>query len=196
MKLFETNSEKQIAKGLRRGENLAMREFYTLYAGFLTGICSRYIGNDDDVKDVLQDTLLNIISNIDKFEYYGKGSLKAWAARIAVNQSLSFIRNKKKLDLTGLERDFAENTGGDSYCEDDCPEINDIPPDVIHEMIRKLPDGYRTVFNLYVIDGKSHKEIASLLNIREASSASQLHRAKRFLAQRIEQYKNNKKKRL
>lgn len=193
MKLFETNSEKRIAKGLRQGENLAMREFCSLYAGFLTTICSRYIADDDDVKDVLQDTLLSIISNIDKFEYYGKGSLKAWAARIAVNESITFMRNKKRLDLTPLQRDIAEIT--EEY-EDDCPDINDIPPDVIQEMIRSLPDGYRTVFNLYVVDGKSHKEIAQLLNIKETTSASQLHRAKHLLIRKIEQYRNNKKKRL
>lgn len=75
---------------------------------------------------------------------------------------------------------------------DEEPETEDIPASDIYRMIRALPNGYRTIFNLYVIDGKSHKEIAKLLSIKESSSASQLHRAKALLANKIKQYRNNK----
>ena len=72
---------------------------------------------------------------------------------------------------------------------DSSPDVADIPPEAVHNMIRELPDGYRTVFNLYAIEGKSHREIASALGIKEASSASQFLRARRMLARKIEEYK-------
>ena len=71
------------------------------------------------------------------------------------------------------------------------PEIRTMPMEIIHRMIRELPTGYRTVFNLYVFEGKSHKEISGILNIKEASSASQFHRAKALLAARIKEYQTN-----
>ena len=101
-------------------------------------------------------------------------------AKITLNETLKHIQNNRKLKF--LELDVKEM---------DRPEVEteNIPSDEIHRMIRELPDGYRTIFNLYVIDGKSHKEIATLLHIKESSSASQLHRAKAILAEKIKQYK-------
>ena len=186
MFVFGGNKEQKLVKRLRQGDSRAMREFYDQFAGYLAGVCSRYIGNDDDAKDVLQDCLLRIIAGIDKFEYRGDGSLQSWITRIAVNQSLSFITQRKRMEMTALDRDVQDTA------EEDEPDLHDIPPDVIHEMVRNLPDGYRTVFNLYVVENKSHKEIASILNIKEASSASQLHRAKNMLAKEINRYRNKK----
>lgn len=182
------NREKGIAQGIRRGDNAAMRDFYDLYSGRLTAVCSRYVGNPDDVKDVMQDVMLAVISHIDSFTYRGEGSLPAWAMRIAVTRSLSFLRKQSRLCAVSLDNEAglqAEDSG-------DEPETASIPPQELHSMVSQLPDGYRTVFNLYVIEGRSHREIAGLLGIKESSSASQLHRAKAILARRIREYMNGK----
>lgn len=176
-------NEKDIASGIRRGDGQAMRDFYTLYAAYLAGVCSRYIANNDDQRDVFQDSLLAVIQHIDSFSYRGAGSLKAWATRITVNKALLFLRNEKRMRFVDIG-----NSVGD-IADEDIPATNDIPPDKIHDMIRQLPDGYRTVFNLYVIEGRSHKQIAETLGITETTSASQLHRAKALLAKKITEYR-------
>jgi len=177
-----TSDEQRLVKRLRNGDNAAMREFYALHAGHLTSVCSRYIVAEEDVKDVLQDAIVQIITHIQDFHYRGAGSLRAWATRIVVNQSLNFLRQAKRMEMTSLDGDIAEEI------ETDDPPIHDIPPDMIHQMVSQLPTGYRTVFNLYVFENKSHREIAQLLDIQEKSSASQLCRAKNLLARMIQQY--------
>ena len=176
------NIEESIAKRLRNGDNGAMREFYSLYAGYLTGVCSRYVTDDDDMKDVFQESLIHIITHIADFSYRGDGSLRAWATKIVVNESLRFLRNTKRNELMLLDREVPD------VPEEDDPPISDVPPDVIHSMVSQLPTGYRMVFNLYVFENKSHREIAALLGIKEKSSASQLCRAKNLLAKMIRQY--------
>ena len=101
--------------------------------------------------------------------------------KIVVNETLKFIKRNKRIEFTGLDQEKIN-------IADDEPETMGIPAPVIHQMIRELPDGYRTIFNLYVIEQKSHKEIAELLNIKESTSASQLHRAKALLATKIKEY--------
>ena len=175
--------EQRLVKRLRNGENGAMREFYSLYADQLTAVCSRYIPDADDVKDVFQESLIRIFTHIEDFNYRGTGSLLAWASRIVVNESLRFLRDTRHHELL-LYSDVAEEP------EEDDPPISDIPPDEIQRMVSLLPIGYRTIFNLYVFENKSHQEIASLLGIKERSSASQLSRAKNLLAKMIREYNN------
>lgn len=175
------DSEKQTAKRLRDGDAQAMREFYALYAGRLTAVCSRYVADREDVKDVMQDSMLAIVRSIDGFEWRGSGSLLAWATRIVVSQAVAFLRKNARLDTLPLDRDV------ESLPTDE-PQADDLPPDVLHAMVRQLPDGYRAVFNLYAVEGRSHKEIAELLGIKADTSASQYHRAKALLAQKIREY--------
>jgi len=176
--------EQRLVERLRNGENGAMREFYSLYADLLTGICSRYIPDEQDLKDVFQESLIRIITHISDFNFLGAGSLKAWASRIVVNESLRFLQNTKRQELMLLDHDVEEEP------ETDDPPISDVPPDEIQKMVSQLPTGYRTVFNLYVFENRSHQEIASLLGIKEKSSASQLSRAKNLLAKMIREYNN------
>lgn len=184
MHITDDSGEKSLATELRRGDASALRRFYALYAGSMAGVCSRYVANDDDAKDVFQEAMVKIVQNAARFEYRGPGSLKAWAMRIAANEAVSFLRNRRRID-------FAELPADDNVPDtaDGSPDVADIPPEAVHNMIRELPDGYRTVFNLYAIEGKSHREIASALGIKEASSASQFLRARRMLARKIEEYK-------
>lgn len=190
MNIFGHNDEKAIAEGIRRGDDRAMRDFYAQFGGQLTAVCSRYITDDHDVQDVMQDAMLSIIEHIDSFKYHEKGSLRAWATRIVVNQALNFIKAKRRQNDTFADKDI----GNLAYADDDTePDIGELSAETIHEMIRNLPDGYRAVFNLYAIEGKSHKEIAATLGIKADTSASQFHRAKNMLAREIEKYKKNNK---
>lgn len=188
MNIFGQHSEEDIAEGIRKGDNRAMRHFYAQYGGLLAATCSRYVNNDDDVKDLMQDAMVNIIQNIDNFTYKGKGSLRAWATRIVVNQALNFVKSQKRFHDTFADKDL----GNLSLADNEEPDISDVPAEVIHRLISQLPDGYRTVFNLFAIEGKSHKEIAALLGIKADTSASQFFRAKNILAKQIENYKRNK----
>ena len=174
-----------MAERIRNRDPLASKALYGAYAGYLTGVCTRYLSDPDDVKDVLHDSFLKILDAMHSFEYRGQGSLKAWLTKIVVNQALRFIRDTYRHELVALSAE----TEAIETSED--PEITSISLEILHRMIRELPTGYRTVFNLYVFEDRSHKEIAEILNIKESSSASQFHRAKALLAARIKNYQSS-----
>ena len=176
------NEEQRLVKRLQEGDKTAAREFYTLYANSLAGVCMRYIADEEDLKDVLQNALARIFSHIAEFEYRGAGSLLAWAKRVVVNESLKFLRTKEHYEVLQQNYEVTEEA------DENILSLNDIPPNVIREMLRRLPTGYRTVLNLYVLEGKSHQEIATLLGIEKGTSASQLHKAKRMLAKMIRKF--------
>lgn len=178
----ETEEERWLRKALD-GDNTATEWIYRRHVRYLSALCSRYITEDEDIKDVLQESFIKIFTFLDSFKYHGEGSLKAWMAKITLNETLKFVRNNSRLPIDSIDdKDM-------NIADVDSMETEDIPTDVLHQLIRELPDGYRTVFNLYVIDDKSHKEIAQLLGIKENTSASQLHKAKSMLAQKIKYYR-------
>ena len=179
----DTDQEQHLLRLARQNDPTAMELIYSTYVRYLAAVCSRYIINSEDVKDVLQDSFLKIFSTLDSYEYRGGGTLKSWLTKIVVNETLKFINKNNRLEFT----DLAETA--DDIADDE-PDLDCVPSQVIFDMIRRLPDGYRTIFNLYVIEGKSHKEISALLNIGESTSASQLHRAKTMLAAKIRQFQN------
>lgn len=178
----ETEEERWLRKALD-GDNTATEWIYRKHVRYLSALCSRYITEDEDIKDVLQESFIKIFTSLDSFKYRGEGALKAWMAKITLNETLKFVRNNSCLPIDSIDDKDTNIADGDSM------ETEDIPTDVLHQFIRELPDGYRTVFNLYVIDDKSHKEIAQLLGIKENTSASQLHKAKSMLAQKIKHYR-------
>ena len=184
-----SNDEQRLAAQIRNGDNGAMREFCSLYVPHLKAVCTRYVTDSEDVSDVLQETLISIVTHISDFHYLGQGSLKAWATRIAVNESLNYIRRNRRQELT-LQEQYIDDIAEE---EEEDPPIEDIPPEVIQQMVRQLPTGYRTVFNLYVFEDKSHQEIAQLLGTSVKTSISQLHKAKNLLAQMIQTYHDNKR---
>lgn len=178
----ETEEERWLRKALD-GDNTATEWIYRKHVRYLSALCSRYITEDEDIKDVLQESFIKIFTSLDSFKYRGEGSLKAWTTKITLNETLKFVRNNSRLPIDSIDDKDTNIADGDSM------ETEDIPTDVLHQFIRELPDGYRTVFNLYVIDDRSHKEIAQLLGIKENTSASQLHKAKSMLAQKIKHYR-------
>ncbi len=178
------NGEEHLLQRVQKGDLAAAESLYRLHVRYLSALCSRYLANDEDIKDVLQDSFLKIYSSIATFQYRGPGSLRGWMAKITLNEALKFLRNANRLNTVDVDEQQLD-------VADDNLETEHIPTDVLHQFVRELPDGYRTVFNLYVIDDKSHKEIAQLLGIRENTSASQLHKAKAILAHKIRQYKTH-----
>jgi len=158
-----------------------MRQFYDRYAGYLTAVCARYISDRDALKDVLQESFIKIFGHIGEFEYRGEGSVRAWVTRIVVNHALKALRRKGKMTYVDDLPDTPEE-------DEPLSGVPDIPPEVLQEMICSLPDGYRAVFNLFVFEKKSHREIATLLGIKEDTSASQFFRARATLAKKIKAY--------
>lgn len=160
-----------------------MSELYQMYIGELSSVCYRYVPNNDDAKDVLQNSFVKIFTAIPSLEYRGEEAFKGWLIRIVANEALAFLREKKKLlfvehDDTKLQQ---------ANMADEVPDTERISADQLHQLISELPDGYRTVLNLYVFENYSHRQIAELLGIKEGTSASQLYYAKQWLARRIKE---------
>ncbi len=186
MNILGQNTEQRIIGLFDRGDASAMDALYAEYADYLTGVCFRYITDKDDLKDVLQESFIKIFTQINKFEYRGKGSLKAWMSRIVANEALMFLRKNNSIE-DRLEKELPD-------LPDEDPDVGGLAGEVLAEMIRQLPTGYRTVFNLFVIEGYSHKQIAEQLNIKPDTSASQFNKARKMLARMIKDYnkKNDK----
>lgn len=183
--IFFGDEERRLVKRLQEGDKTAAREFYALYADTMAGVCSRYIADEEDLKDVFQNALVHIFSHITDFKYCGAGSLEAWATKVVVNESLKFLRTKKRHEMLPMDDGVLDEV------EEEFPSFNEISSDAIREMLSRLPTGYRTVLNLYVFEGKSHQEIAHLLGIKKDSSASQLLRARKMLATMIRKYNDD-----
>lgn len=186
MNFHTSDTEQRLTERLHSGDHAAMQDFYARYGGQLMAVILRYVGNEEDAKDVLQESLIKIFSRIGDFSYRGKGSLQAWATRLAVNQALSFLREKKRDGCVDLEWEVPD------VAEEAEPDVTDIPPDVVQTLIEQLPDGYRTVFCLYVFEQLSHEQIGQRLGIKRDTSASQFHRAKALLAKQITEYRRLK----
>ena len=172
-------AETDLVRLVKEGNRTAMRELYARHIRYLTGVAARYV-DDGELHDVLQESFIKIYTAIGRFEYRGAGSLRAWLSRIVVNVALDHLRHSAKTSPFTQYEDIAQ---------EEEPEVEDVPIEIIHRFIRELPPGYRTIFNLYVFEEQSHHEIAQRLGISESTSASQLHRAKAILAQKIKKYK-------
>ncbi len=167
-----TLSESNLIENCIKGNRKSQKEFYDLYSPKMFAICLRYSKTQMDAEDVLQDAFVKLFNNLQKFR--GEGSFDGWVRRIVVNTAIEHIR-RKNVNTTqseGLENTIAEihKNALDSLYEQD-----------IIKTSMHLSDGYRTVFNLYAVEGFSHKEIASLLGITESTSKSQFSRAKALL---------------
>ena len=172
-------TELTLVHDIKKGDRTAMRRLYDCYAGYALAVASRYIPQHEEVRDVVQDSFLRILTHLEQFNYKGEGSLRAWVMRIVVNEAINSLRRSAKLSFVN---DLPEEP------DDDPPDLESIPPEEINRMIAQLPSGYRTVLNLFVFEQKSHKQIAEMLGIKENSSASQFLRAKKMLAKLIKDY--------
>ncbi len=179
-------TELQLLKAIQSGQQDAQRQLYERYAGQAMATGMRYVPDPDQVRDVVHDSFVKILTSLDHFTYRGEGSLRAWIKSIVAHQAINHIKQYEHLKLTDQ---FPESMVQES--ED--PDVDRVPPDILNKLISELPAGYRIVLNLYVFEQKSHKEIAHLLGIKPETSASQFSRAKQALAKRINEYLNNSK---
>lgn len=176
-------SETELAERCKQGDKRAFQQLYEQYAGLLMAVCVRYAGERESAQDILHDGFLKIFRSFAHFTYRGEGSLRAWLTRIMVNESLEFLRMKNQLSQTVLMDELPDDIPDSDECDWEL-----IPRAQLMRFIEELPAGYRTVFNLYVLEEKSHKEIAEMLGITEKTSSSQLYRAKTLLMKRINDY--------
>lgn len=175
--------EQSLSERCKRAERLAFKELYDAYAGRLLSLCSRYVGTGAAAEDILQDSFIKIIQSFGSFRYRGPGSLYAWMSRITVNRALDAVKQDCRIQTVPI--DVRETDVG---IEDN--DIGAVPQEELLRMIRELPPGYRTVFNMFALDGYSHKEIGRALGIKERSSSSQYMRARALLAEKIKDYLN------
>lgn len=179
-------NEAALVAGCVRGDNTYRRQLYEHYVQQMMGICFRYTGDKQVSEDLLHDGFLKVFESVHTFQYRGEGSLKAWISRIFANISISYLRQHALREPVSL--DEIPEAG---IAEEDASSLSD---DILMYFISELPEGYRTVLNLYVFEELSHKEIAEMMGINEASSRSQLSRAKGMLANKITAYKQRNEK--
>jgi RNA polymerase sigma-70 factor (ECF subfamily) len=154
---------------------------YKKYAGKMYGVCLRYSGNTEDANDLLQEGFIKVYKNLSKFR--GEGSFEGWIRRIFVNTSIEHFRRKVKLYKVS---EAQENTLEDT----DLSVLDTLAEKDIIVLVNELSPGYKAVFNLHVIEGYSHKEIADLMGITEGTSKSQLARAKGVLKKSLQKKLN------
>lgn len=167
---------RQCAKGNQKAQN----QLYERFATAMFRLCYRYLENETEAEEVLINGFLKVFQNISKMEYQGEGSFAAWVKRIMTHEALMYIRKHKKIYWENIEEQLnlesEEDTGRDLLAED------------IYNLIREMPMGYRTVFNLYVIEGYNHREIAEKLGIQVSTSKTQLKKARSFLQQKLTEH--------
>lgn len=159
------------------GDRRAQKELYELYSRKMMGVCLRYVNDRETARDLLQDGFVKIFTSIGSFS--GLGSFEGWMRKIFVNCALEYLRKSDVLrEATDLDN-TAELVNSDSSA------ISDISAAELMRMVQELPAGFRTVFNLFAIEGYSHKEIAEMLDITDSTSRSQYTRAKHLLQKKI-----------
>ncbi len=168
-------TETDLIKGCIEGDRRIQKELYDRFSPKMYAVCLRYMGNADDAQDILQEGFIKVYKNLERFR--GEGSFEGWIRRIFVNTAIEQIR-KKKMDVSLTEKEetieYKSVSATDNINEKDLLKI-----------VSELSPGYRSVFNMYVVEGFSHKEIGELLGISEGTSKSQLARARMILQERI-----------
>ena len=168
-------SLKELVHNCKKGNRIAQEQLYKQYAGKLFGVCLKYSRNKTEAEDNLHDSFITIFEKIDQYKF--KGSFEGWLKRITVNTVLQKYRKEEYLSVItdNVEEEVMVETG---YVEVGLP--------VLLKYIQELPNKYRLTFNLYVLDGYSHKEIAELLGTSVGTSKSNLARARMILKEKIE----------
>jgi RNA polymerase sigma-70 factor (ECF subfamily) len=179
-------SESDLIKGSIAGDRRMQEELYRRFAPKMYAVCLRYANNTDDAQDLLQEGFIKVYKNLHRFR--AEGSFEGWVRRVFVNTSIEHYR-KKTAQLSSVS-EKEENTIEDA----DISALDSLAEKDIINIVQELSPGYRTVFNLYVVEGYSHKEIGEMLGISEGTSKSQLARAKSILQKKITQYLSDTKK--
>lgn len=169
-------TEKELIKGCLRENRKCQQELFRRYAGKMLVVCQRYARHQMEAEDILQDAFIKIFDNISKFE--SKGSFEGWIRRIVINTALkNYSKKSFKNEQIGVEHVPEKALAPSIY--------GHLHEEELMNLIGQLPDGYRLVFNLYAVEGYSHREIADMIGIQESTSRSQLVKARKMLQQKI-----------
>lgn len=182
-------TEKKILKGCNAGKAKYQQMLYELYYGKMMSVCLRYAKNHEEARDILQEGYIKVFQNINTFK--GNGSLEGWVRRIMVNTAINYFHKNKKFDAnTSIDDDYKE-LEEDFF--NDKAILQKLAYDDILKLVRSLSPAYQTVFNLHVIEGYNHKEIAEMLNINVGTSKSNLAKARAKLQKQLNiLFKNQK----
>ena len=183
--MYQGLDEQSLAKLCSENNRHAQEELYTRYAARLFTLCLRYSDNRDEAQDLVHDSMLKALDKISSFTYKGSGSLYAWISRIAINTALANI-SRYKFRFVRLAGSSSE-----TIPEPADEEFDRISQEKLLEIISSLPETQRAIFNMFCIDGYSHKEIAQTLGISERGSTSLLAKAKTQLRKHIYEYIRN-----
>ncbi len=169
--------ERQLVNACLKGDSKAQKQLYERFAPKMFGVCLRYAKDDDTAQDYLQEGFIRVFNNLDKFRF--EGSFEGWIRRIVVNTALEKLR---KVDVIKNSVEVEKAL----FTTDDVEQVMDqINAGELLQLIQTLPTGFRTVFNLYAIEGYTHQEIGKMLHISEGTSKSQYSRARQWLQLRL-----------
>jgi RNA polymerase sigma factor (sigma-70 family) len=168
-------SDEQLIAGCRKGDRVAQRDLYDKYSRKLFGICLRYCDSREEAEEVLQEGLLKVFQKIDAFK--GEGSLESWMKKIMINTALDSYRKNKSREM---------ETEWQDHLNISTEALTELKAKDLLVIIHQLPKGFRTVFNLYAVEGYNHHEIGKMLGISEGTSKSQYARARMHLIKMLE----------
>lgn len=166
-----------IIQQCKKGREKAQNELYQRFTTPMFRLCFRYLENEEEAEEVLVNGFLKVFQNLNRFDYQHEAGFIAWVKKIMCNEALMFIRKNKKLYWEDIEERVE--------LESDEDTLQHLLAEDIYKLILELPLGYRTVFNLYVIEGYNHKEIGEKLNISNNTSKTQLKKARDFLKKKL-----------
>jgi RNA polymerase sigma-70 factor (ECF subfamily) len=170
----------EIIKACIKGDRKAQKQLYQLFADKMFGVCLRYADNADEAKDILQDGFIKVFLNLKQFNH--KGSFEGWVRRIMVNTALEKFRDRSYLFAVNMEQGYESKDSEYDHI------LSELAVQDLLKLIQELSPQYRMVFNLYAIEGYSHKEICEMLNIKEGTSKSNLSRAREILKEKVTKY--------
>ncbi|MBN2682867.1 MAG: RNA polymerase sigma factor [Bacteroidales bacterium] len=183
------DEQKQIIDGCIKGDRKCQQQLHKLFYGKMLAVCCRYATDRDEAKDILQDGFIKVFQRIKSYE--SKGALEGWVRRIIVNNAIDHIRKKRDFVLSNEEDSRLENLSEESSDILEEENYTQLKAEIIMNLIQKLSPAYKAVFNMYVLENLSHKEIADMLGINVGTSKSNLAKAKARLKEMFDEYVNN-----
>lgn len=178
---------RKLVKACIRGDRKSQKQLYETFYGNMLVVCIRYANDTNEAKDILHDGFIKVFVQLKKFEY--KGSLEGWIRKIVVNTAIDFVRKKRDV-LFEREEEFKFERSDPDAGDIEAEKYMKLKAELIMKLIRKLTPMYRTVFNMYVIDNHTHREIAQKLGINEGTSKSNFAKAKKKLRELFDKHIN------
>lgn len=174
-------TERELIEGCVSNKQAAQKELFSLYAGKMMSVCLRYANDEGQAQDILQEGFIRVFKKIGQYRH--EGSFEGWLRRVFASVAIRQI-TKQKIHFSSVDIADSKEHSVDETA------LAKISADEIHAMIRRMPDGYRTVFNLNIIEGYSHEEIALMLGVQPTTSRGQLLKARKYLQAMIEKKYN------